>query len=98
MPENKPESKKEPQKEAEKYVKKIPPIQRKDAKSKYAEEFASIPRGKFLRVVGDKDISRYFGALKRLQDQGYFTDLEAHQRTKEGKIYGYIGWKEDFPS
>lgn len=104
MPENKPKSEKEPQTEAQtpekeegtEIVEKIPPIQRKNATSKYEEEFNNIPEGKFLKVVGGKEISKYFGALSRLQDQGKFTDLEAHQRTIEGEIYGYIGRKEDF--
>ena len=59
--------------------------------SKYEMEFASIPEGKFLKVKGLKQISRYFGALKRLQDQGKFLNLEAHQRTIDGEVYGFIG-------
>lgn len=106
MAKNKPKSKKEPRYEAEtpeketetKYVEEIPKIKRKNATGKYEKEFSNIPPGKFLKVVGSEEISRYFGALKRLQDQGKFTDLEAHQRTIEGEIYGYIGRKEDFSS
>ena len=76
----------------------VPRIQRKNTTSKYEEELSNIPEGQFLKVVGGKEISRYFGALKRMQDQGRFTDLEAHQRTIGGEIHGYIGRKEDFSS
>jgi hypothetical protein len=104
MSENKPKSQKEPQFEAEtlekeektEIVESFPRIQRKNATSKYVKEFEAIPPGKYLKVLGGKEISRYFSALTRLQDQGKFSDLEAHQRTIDGEIHGYIGRKEDF--
>lgn len=106
MPQKTSKSEKQPRSEAEtpeketetKYVEDMPRIQRKNATSEYAEEISTIPEGQFLRVVGSKEISRYFSALSRLQDQGKFANLEAHQRTIDGEIYGYIGRKEDFKS
>jgi hypothetical protein len=37
---------------------------------KYEQEFQNIPQGKFLKIEGKTEISRYFGALRRFQKQG----------------------------
>lgn len=77
------------------YVKNIPKIRAvRRNNSKYEFEFAAIPEGEYLEIVGRKQISRYFGALRRLQKQGKFTNFECHTRTIDGKIYGFIGYKE----
>ena len=94
---NKPKTETEPLLEAKppKYVKTIPKIKvvRKN-NSKYELEFAAIPEGQHLEVVGKKQISRYFSALKRLQKQGKFQNFECHTRTTEnGEVHGYIGEK-----
>jgi len=95
---NKPKTETEPQEEEEKpeIVHEIPKIRAiRRNNSKYEMEFASLQEGEFLKLKGRKQISRYFGALRRLQKQGKFPNLESHTRTAEnGEVHGYIGTKK----
>jgi len=97
MPRNKAKTEKQLETQTKtEIVEELPKIKamRKNS-SKYEQEFQNIPEGKFLKVEGKTEISRYFGALKRFQKQGKFQDLECHQRTMDNEVYGYIGHKDE---